>query len=281
MRLPARRAYHVIYDASLRDALAYAKEHNWTEIVPDLGVPRFFHTEYSEDDRAELRANSKTLNIEWGFHAPGDDVSFFTAYPPIRESILSYFREIIDFARSVSNGQTNIVVHCGKIPSYHKSPGYAPSFRQEHHEFYREVFYENLHSLIEYGGQDVSIVLENISWNPLVLEVIDDLVPKGLKLCLDIPKLFTHELHLIEADWRTFQKQKSAIEVVHLHDMSSKLKSHLIIGSGSIDFEEFLRFLSEIDRSLQYVMEVRPREAANESLQVFEELLEKFDVSLR
>ena len=218
--------------------------------------------------------------MEWGFHTPGDDISLFTAYPPIREAILSYFKEIIDFARCVSTGPTNIVVHCGKPPSFRKAGQKTTTYQEEHHEFYSQVLNENLLTLIEYGEDDVTVALENIAWTPLVHEVIETLMPKGLKLCLDVPKLFTQELQRKEDDWKFFQNHKSAIEVVHLHDMSKEFMSHQVIGSGDIDFEEPLRFLSEIERPLQHVVEVRPRDAANKSLLALEKLLHNFDITL-
>ena len=281
MQLPSRRAYHVIYDNSLHDALRYAHNNNWTGIVPDLSVPRFFHSKYSESERNELRRLSTECSIEWGFHTPGDDVSLFTAYTPIREAILSHFKGIIDFARSVSTGPTNIVVHCGKPPSFRKAGGQTPTFQEEYHEFYSHVLRENLLILIEYGKDDVKVVLENLSWTSLVHEVIETLIPKGLRLCIDVPKLFTPDLQMKEADWETFKKYRLAIEVVHLHDMSEELKSHQVIGVGNIDFGESFRFLSGIKQPLQYVMEVRPRKAATESLIALEKLLKDLGISLR
>ena len=65
MQLLARRAYHVIYDTSLIDALQYASINNWTGIVPDFGVPRFSPDRFLPEMRKELRETSSTLSLEW------------------------------------------------------------------------------------------------------------------------------------------------------------------------------------------------------------------------
>ena len=86
----------MIYDSSLQDALKFASTSGWTGIVPDMGVPRFSPERFSKKERSNLRDLSESFGIEWGFHAPGDDVSLFTTYSPIRSAIMQYFKEIID-----------------------------------------------------------------------------------------------------------------------------------------------------------------------------------------
>ena len=104
MRFPNNRAYHVIYDDSLADAVKYASENNWTSIVPDIGVPAFSPERITSDERAYLRGMSRNLSIGWGFHAAGDNVSLFSTYPPIRAGIIQYFKQTINLAREISTG---------------------------------------------------------------------------------------------------------------------------------------------------------------------------------
>jgi sugar phosphate isomerase/epimerase len=82
-------------------------------------------------------------------------------------------------------------------------------------------------------------VLENLSWTPIVHEAIEEMVPRGLKLCLDIPKLYTPKFS--EEDWAIFEKHKDAIEVVHIHDRNDLYGQHQVVGDGSIYFERPLR----------------------------------------
>ncbi|MHA1907840.1 MAG: sugar phosphate isomerase/epimerase family protein [Candidatus Thorarchaeota archaeon] len=272
MSSPTRFAYHVIYDKSLDSALEYARDTGWSGIVPDIGVPRFSPDRYSATDRRQLREKASEFEIEWGFHAPGDDVGMFTTYPSIRKAIMEYFKGIVDFARDVSESTTNMVIHTGKPPSFRKAGDEEDAYLNENLDAYESVFFENILELIEYAQPDVHIVLENHGWTPLIRHGLPSLIARGLKLCLDIPKIYDSNLNLIKSDWRMFQQYPESIEVVHVHDFIPSLRSHQIVGHGSIDFELVLSLLTKLEQSVQYVVEVRPREAATESLHKFKEL---------
>lgn len=280
MTSPSRRAYHVVYDPSLEDSLRYASENNWTALVPDISVPRFSPHLYSKRDREQLCSLSRELEIEWGFHAPGDDVNLSVTYPPIRAGILEYFKSIIDFARDLSSGVTNMIIHAGDRPHFRKTNRANDDFVEDHAEIYKMAIISIISELIDYGCPDVLIVLENHKWDSIVFKVIDELISKGLKLCLDIPKLYTSGVTLNESDWNVFKRNRDAIEVVHIHDWIPNIGSHQILSSGSIDFTDALSFLSKISRNLQYVFEVRPREDALLSLDNFNRLLNNLGFSL-
>ncbi len=273
MHLPARRAYHVVYDTSLLDALQYASSNNWNGIVPDFGVPRFSPERFLPKMREELREMSSALSLEWGFHAPGDDLSLTTTYPPVRLAIIEYLKQIIDFARDISDSATNLVVHAGLPPSFSTAGGERDAFLKSKHELYLRTLCENLSELIEYGQPNVCIALENHAWNHMVREAIRTLLSAGLRLCLDIPKLYGPDLGVKSEDWTVYQEHTAAIEVVHVHDWSKKHGSHQVVGTGSIDFEPSLRLLAGLHNSAQYVFEVRPRESAQDSLSNFNRIL--------
>ena len=281
MQLPARRAYHVIYDTSLYESIRYAAENDWTGIVPDIGVSVFSPERISSEERVHLRELSRDLSIEWGFHAPGDDVSLMSTYPPIRTGVISYFKQIINLARELSTGPTNVVVHPGVLPSFEKA-GNQPSdsFSQQYHSVYAQVLRENLSELLTHARPHVRLVIENVYWTPLVREVIEHLIPQGLKLCLDIPKLYGLDLKLRESDWSLFQRYKGSIEVVHIHDIIPQIGSHQVVGNGLIDFQETLSFLSSLPTRPQYVFEVRPREEAHRSLVGIGQIMKIFNYDL-
>ena len=117
-------------------------------------------------------------------------------FSKIRVAIIEYFKQIIDLARDLSSNRTNLVIHAGNYPSFRNARGYENSFYNEHYHIYSKILCENITELIEYGTPDVQIVLENQSWDGLVREVLQQLLHKGLRLCLDIPKLFTQELEI-------------------------------------------------------------------------------------
>ncbi len=280
MRFPNSRAYHVIYDDSLMDAVKYAAENNWTSIVPDIGVPAFSPERIPSEERTQLREMSRDLSIGWGFHAAGDNVSLFSTYPPIRAGIMQYFKQTINLAREISTGPTNVVIHAGAPPQFKQARNKPGNFSAIYRDTYAQTLRENLTALIEHAFPHVKIVLENTEWTPLIRDVIRQLLPAGLKICLDIPKLYGPGFKIIEEDWNFIQEHKGAIEVVHIHDIDPTLGSHQVVGEGIIDFERYLRFLGGLSNKPHYVFEVRPREAATESLNNIGRLLEVLKLDL-
>ncbi len=280
MSVPSRRAFHVIYDRSLEDALQYASKSDWTGIVPDIGVPYFSPEKISQKSRKKLHELSLSLGIEWGFHAPGDDISLYTTYSSIRSAILVYFKEVIDLARDLSNTMTNVVIHPGKPPSYRKAGDAEDAYMNENFSIYETTLFENILELVEYARPNVNIVLENNGWTPLIRHSIPSLIARGMRLCLDIPKLYDSELQLKKDDWRLFQQFSETIEVVHIHDYIPGLGFHQLLGEGKIDYSTSLKLLSEMEHPPQYVFEVRPREAATESLIRMERVLSNLKLIL-
>ncbi|TFF94980.1 sugar phosphate isomerase/epimerase [Candidatus Thorarchaeota archaeon] len=280
MRLPANRAYHVIYDESLIDAVRYAADNEWTSIVPDIGVPSFSPHLIPEEERDLIRDVSHELSIGWGFHAAGDNVSLFSTYPPIRDGILRYLRQTIDLARDVAHDSTNVVVHVGAPPNFRKARDQTENFNETHRDLYATALRETLDFLVRYAASHVKIAVENTGWTSLIREVIEQLLPSGLTICLDIPKLYDSNMEVLEDDWSLIQKHRDCIEVVHIHDIHPTLGSHQVVGEGVIDFEPHLRFLAELKTTPQYVFEVRPRELATESLRTFSSLMEALHVRL-
>jgi len=157
---------------------------------------------------------------------------------------------------------------------------------EEYRDFYSpEAFADTILSNEETAKErlnqmKVYIAIENDGWTPLVRDVIRQLLPKGLKICLDIPKLYGPGFKILEDDWKFIQEHKGFIEVVHIHDVDPTLGSHQVVGEGVVDFERFLRFLGELPTKLHYVFEVRPREAAHESLLKIGRLLEVLNLDL-
>ncbi|UCE11492.1 MAG: TIM barrel protein [Candidatus Thorarchaeota archaeon] len=281
MPLPSNRAYHVVYDSSLEDALNYASGNNWTSIVPDIGVPRFAPEKYSQEQKKKLRDLSQELRVGWGFHAPGDDISLFATYAPVKRAIIHYLKRIIDFARSVSVSSTNLVVHAGVLPSLKQARMMKDEFVKAFYGDFLNTLVGNLLELIDYASPDVDIVLENHNWTPLVHDAIESLISEGLKLCVDIPKLYDSTGRIKDKDWTVFHKHRRSVSVVHIHDWSERCGSHQIVGEGTIDFEPPLRFLTEIAPSpIQYVFEVRDRDNAQQSLRNFEKLVDDLGMNL-
>ena len=272
MGLPKRCAFHVIHEKSLEKTIEYAAMNNWTGIVPDFNVPRYAPNKFDTSERKKLAEISRIKNIEWGFHAPADDLSLFTSHQPIRDAILAFFKHLIDLARDLSPGPTNFVIHTGNYPSFRNAEGFENTFLIDYSQYYTSKLSELILDLIDYGKPDVIIVLENLRWDDDIRREIPELVDYGLRLCLDIPKLYTKQLQMKKEDFDIFDTYREAIEVVHVHDMFKNGTSHQIVGKGDIDFTLIIEFLTSLTHNPQYVFEVRPKEAAQESLHEFQHI---------
>jgi sugar phosphate isomerase/epimerase len=66
------------------------------------------------------------------------------------------------------------------------------------------------------------------------------------------------------------------VKQVHLSDLGQdeegRLRRHLVIGSGHLNFMQYLKQLRKTE-VLDYCIEVRPREKARESLEALKKLL--------
>ncbi len=273
MKTLARRAYYAIYDESLEDALRYASENNWNAIVPDLGVPRFSPHRYTNTMRRRLRRLSADLSVAWGFHAPSTDTNLFSYHPTISQAVLGVLRGCIDFAKDLSPEATTMVVHAGGHPTFKKAREREDAFTIQHEGLLKETLSKHLTELIDYAVPDVAVAIENHEWTPLIRGVVQELIPQGLSLCFDIPKLYNGDGSLKTDDLKLFEANADAITVVHIHDWLPDLGSHQVVGEGKIDFFRDLGVLGKLKRDPLCVFEVRPREAAQESLKNFLALL--------
>ena len=79
MTVLKRCAFHVVHEKSLEEALQYAARNDWTGIVPDFNVPLYAPSKIRTGERKRLAELSTDLQIEWGFHAPADDISLYTS----------------------------------------------------------------------------------------------------------------------------------------------------------------------------------------------------------
>ena len=94
--------------------------------------------------------------------------------------------------------------------------------------------------------------------------LIDTYLNDGqLSLCWDIVKSY-NKPEVEEYFWSNF----NSVKQIHLHDVRNvegKIRSHRVIGSGEIEYCNYLKRFQEAD-ILDYCIEVRPREKALESL---------------
>jgi sugar phosphate isomerase/epimerase len=216
--------------------------------------------------RQRLRRMSQELSIEWGFHAPCSDISLFSYHPAIADAISKVMHNIVDFCKDLSAGKSTVVLHTGASHTFKRARESMDAFSTQHKDLLRETLLRQLSDIIDVAVPDVSVCIENHEWNEVTRDVIRELIPEGLRLCMDVPKLYDPSMASKGEDMALFEKNADAIEVVHIHDWDPALGSHQVIGEGKLDFSVPLRFLAGLGKPPLYVFEVRPRELAQLSL---------------
>jgi len=261
--------YHVVYDANIYDAIDFASKNGFGYIVPDLMIPRFFPEYFSQKERQRIREVAGSKNVDISFHGPSDYLNLGSIYPEVRKAILQRMSACIDFALDV--GAERFTIHID--PSYDfVFAGTKGTYLKDHWSLYKKAIRESLEELVDLSQRNVLICVENDRLSEMVMEVLNDLLPKGnLFLAWDIPKSNVNGSPIAEMEnflLRNLEKVKEC----HLHDQKPRGHSHDVLGVGNIDFSRYLKILAP--RDIHFTLEIRPREKALESLKTLKSMLE-------
>ncbi len=250
-----KTGYHAVYAKDYFDGIDAAKNNGFDFVQFELGVPKFFLNDVSDNELKQIRDYAKDNNIQITFHAPGDNVSLFCDYPCIRKGILDECKIILDKA-NILNAR-HITFHAGVYSQFKKSGCKADDFYSAHYE---EVFYENLKYLTDHGS-NVLICMENFMFNAIIRKVTKKLITEKepLYLTLDTAKLYSGYTEMIKEDFAFYSELKDYIREIHIHDANKEFGQHQIVGTGMVDFKFFRQFYNE---NVYVNFEVRPVESA-------------------
>jgi len=250
-----KTGYHAVYAKDYFDGIAAARNNGFDFVQFDLGVPKYFLNDLSDDQLREIRKYAENKNIQITFHAPGDNVSLFCDYPLIRKGILDEFKLILEKA-NILNAR-HVTVHTGHYPQFKKSGMKTDDSYSPHYE---QVLYDNIKCLTDHGG-GVLVCVENCGLNEIKRQVIGRLIEDGhpLFLTLDTAKLYGGTPEIIRGDYDLFVRYKDRIREMHIHDMNSEFGSHQIVGTGHVDFKLLQAFYN---KNVYVNFEVRPVESA-------------------
>ena len=256
-------SYHAVYDASVQEALIYAKENGFAGIQIVDESPHLSFERLSAKQANEVRDVSQKQGVYIVLHAADAAASLFQHDRHLIAGIRNYYTAMFQFAQKVS--AKLITIHPGESTSFRTDSRPEQRIPREDFTFYREVFRENLDYLLTINEGQVPICVENYNMDEQTLELIVPYLNRGdVFLCWDIAKSYGQpELE----DY--FFKHLSWIRQVHLHDRrldsNNLAKTHCVIGTGEMDFASYLSVLSKANVQ-DFCIEVRPREKAKESL---------------
>ena len=265
-------SYHAVYDASVLDALHYARDNGFAGVQVAVEAPHLSFERLDERACAEIADFRRASGLRIGLHAPDDIVSFFTHGERLREGIFGYFDALLRFGEAI--GCEIITVHPGYVLSYRTDTVPIETMPAGDAEAYQRAFAENLERLIDLAAGRFVLCLENSELTRWVRHIVQPFLDAGrLSLCWDIAK--THDKQgVLDAALDSFLWDNiEHVRQVHLHDIRDGL-THAVLGTGCVDFLYFLPRLAEAE-VVDYCIEVRPREKALESLDALRQMIEQ------
>lgn len=260
-----RIGYHAVYDTSFEDAVCFAADNGFDYVQFDLNVPRFYLENLSDKMITRLKSVLVESGVGISFHAPGDYVGLFLDYPGIREGMLSHFKTIIGIANEL--GAMHMTFHPLAPPSFRKSETGKNDFEAEYSSYFGSILKENLLEIERVSG-NLKICIENYKLGNIARNVLRELFKEdaNLHLTLDIPKLYSGkkpDLQLLGF----YDEYIDKIAEIHLHDMIYGEQSHLLLGKGEINFNDYFPKFLKGDSTI--TIEIRPRELALQAKKIF------------
>ena len=255
-----KTGYHAVYSKDFFDGIDDARKYGFDFVQFDLGVPKFFLNELTNENLKDIKTYASDKNIAITFHAPGDNVSLFCDYPIIRKGVLDEFSLILEKANKLN--ARHITFHAGNYSCFKKS---GTKSDDSNISYYEQTLYDNIKHLTDRCG-NVIACMENFMWDKVSRNAVKRLIDDGnaLYLTLDTAKLYSDATTetIIKDDYELLVQYKDHIREMHLHDMNKEFKSHQTVGTGTIDFKLFKQFLNN---NVYLNFEVRPVEAAKVS----------------
>jgi sugar phosphate isomerase/epimerase len=262
-RILDRIAYHAVYDDSIVDALRYARANGFAGVQAAVEAPHLSFEGLTDVQCAEIASCRSEQNCFISLHAPDDTASLFTTSRHLADGVFNYFRALFRFAEKV--GASLITVHLGALTRFRTDEDPARTMPEADQLLYEQALRENLRRLITLGRGRCALCVEYWDVDTMVEAALQPHLEAGeLSLCWDLAKTFDKQMNRNAALERYMWDHVAHIRQVHLHDIRDGA-THQVIGTGGIDFAEFLPHLAAAN-VMSYVIEVRPREKAVEGL---------------
>jgi sugar phosphate isomerase/epimerase len=265
-----RVSYHAVYDASIIDALEYARDNGFAGIQVAVETPHLSFESLTDDKVVEIASFTAANNLYITLHAPDETASLFQPNRLLRAGILNYYRALFKFAAQIK--ARLVTIHIGQMTSFPTDTVREMTIPEEDRAIYREVVKQNLDQLLDFAAGRFTLCIENYALDQFSLLLLRSYLDDNkAALCWDIPKSWNNSIFE-----RFFVSSIEHVKQVHLHDIriddNGRQRGHRVIGSGEIDFGYYLEKLAQAD-VLDYCIEVRPREKARESLQALKNIL--------
>ncbi|SHK37244.1 sugar phosphate isomerase/epimerase family protein [Tepidibacter formicigenes] len=256
-----------IGEKSILDSMNFAVENGFNAVEINMNMKCFFPENYSIDLIKKIKKYKKENNIELTIHAP-EDISLLNLHEKVRYSGIERLKEIINFAKEID--ASRITIHIGTTPYFTLTHGKCYLDDIYYHE-YKEILKKTLIELNNYCEKKIKLCIENSGRFPekLFQEVLKEILLKeNIFLTWDIGHSYKNLYN--ELDF--FETNINKVKTCHIHDVNEK-SDHQVIGLGKLSFIDYIKKIGFED--VVYIIEVRPREKAVESLNNLKKLIKK------
>ncbi|WP_053955223.1 sugar phosphate isomerase/epimerase family protein [Inediibacterium massiliense] len=246
------------------DTLENTKKNGFDAVELNVNMPIFFPENFTKENREKIKKYKIENDIEITLHGP-EDITLLQLQENIRKACIHRFKEVIDFGYDI--GASRMTIHIGSAVCFTLTD--RKSYLDElYKEQYKKVLKESLIELSSYAKDKILLCVENSGRFPkeIVQETLEEIIDtKNIYLTWDIGHSYTNEYDEV----KFFLKHIHKVRTCHLHDHNGKM-DHQIIGSGKVDFKWHMNQMNKKD--VVYIIEVRPRKYAIESLQKLKEM---------
>jgi sugar phosphate isomerase/epimerase len=256
---------------TIQDSVDFAAEHGFRIAEINLNRSRLFPENFSSQDRDSIGDYAKSNGVSLSFHGPVD-VSLMPRHKVIREASILRFKEMIDFASDL--GGRTLTVHPGRVAFFHAAENKVYFLKRHYPKTYFEALKNSLRELSSFAQGRIGLCIENTyHLDEAVKEVIEAVLSESeLYLTWDVAHAAIGDERAQKATFSFFESHLEKIKVVHLHDRQGGA-SHLVIGTGEIDFSPVFRLLA--DSEAYFIIEMRNRAQTILSLRNLEGYLKR------
>ncbi|WP_243108572.1 sugar phosphate isomerase/epimerase family protein [Clostridium rectalis] len=252
-----------IGENNIYETIDFAKKNGMNAVELNLNVPIYFPENFTKLQREDIKNYAYKNGINITMHAP-EDISLLQLHDTLRNAGIKRLKEVIDFGIEI--GATRMTMHIGSAVCFTlvTRKSYMDEF---YYNNYYSILKNTLKDLVNYAQDKIMICVENSGRFPkkLVQEILNDLIKEeNLYLTWDIGHSYLNKYNEVEF----FIKNIDRIKTCHIHD-NNGVSDHQIPGTGNIDFKKYFNLLANKD--IIYIIEVRPRENAVESLKKLKE----------
>lgn len=256
---------------TIQDSIDFAVQYGFKIAEINLNRSRLFPENFSSQECDSIKSHAENREVSLSFHGPVD-VSLMPRHRVIREASILRLKEMIDFAHRL--GGRTITIHPGRVAFFHAAENKVYFLKKHYPPTYFEALKNSLRELSSHAQGRINLCVENTyHLDETVRGVLEEaLSGNELYLTWDVAHAGMGDEKAQKETFDFFHSHLDKIKVVHLHDRRDGA-SHLVIGTGQIEFSPVFRLLAE--SRAYFIIEMRSRAQTILSLRNLESYLKR------